>query len=242
MGNKNKAMVFLALCFAGIMVVPFIASCGKNGGVSPQGSRITMQVVNLGPDLQSINLWIGFVKQNPYPFSYPNPSGYFSLTSIDTPIQIRSASQLVSTTNLISRKDIVLKPNLRYTLFVTGLRADSSAAGRITSIFTVDTAANPNPGRGKIRFVNASPRSTSFDIAANDAIAFKNVVYKDVTPFIEIPPGTYEFKIMPTGLTTVISSLKNVSIVEGKVYTLYCRGVAGGADSVAFGAGIISNR
>jgi hypothetical protein len=241
MGNKNKAMVFLALCFAGIMVVPFIASCGKSGGVSPSTSRITMQVVNLGPDLQPINLWIGFEKQNQYPFSYPNASGYFSLTNIDTPIQIRSASQLVSTTNLIVRKDI-LKPNLRYTLFVTGLRSDSAAAGRVTSIFTVDTTSNPNPGRGKIRFVNASPRSSSFDITANDALAFSNVAYTKVTEFIEIPPGNYEFKIMPNKSTTVISSLRGVTILDGKIYTLYCRGVAGGADSVAFGAGIISNR
>lgn len=241
MGNKNNVMVFLSLCFAGIMVVPFIASCGKNGGVSPQNTGITMQVVNLSPDLQPINLWIGFKKQNPYPFSYPNASGYFSLTSIDTPIQIRSASTLVSSTNLIVRKD-TLKRNLRYTFFVTGLRADSASASRVTSIFTVDTTSNPSPGRGKIRFVNASPRSTSFDISANDAIAFTNVAYKGVTKFIEIPPGNYEFKVMPNKSGTVISSLRGVSILDGKVYTLYCRGVAGGADSVAFGAGIISNR
>jgi hypothetical protein len=241
MGNKNKAMVFLSLFFAGIMVVPFIASCGKGGGVSPAGSRIAMQVVNLSPDLQPINLWVGYRQQNNYAFSYPNASGYFSLTSIDTPIQIRSGSQLGASTNFITRKDI-LKPNVRYTLFVTGLRFDTTTTDRVTSILTVDTTSNPSPGRGKIRFVNASPRSSSFDVAANGSIAFLDAKYKSVSPFIEIPPGIYEFKVMPNKSATVISSLRNISILEGKVYTLYCRGVAGGADSVAFGAGIISNR
>jgi hypothetical protein len=241
MGNKNNVMVYMAICFASVLVLPFIASCGKGGGVSPQNSRIAMQVVNLSPDLLSINLWIGYEKQNNNPFSYPTPSGYFSLTSIDTPIQIRSSSPQVSSGNLIVRKDI-LKPNLRYTLFVTGLRFDSTQAGRVTSIFTVDTTANPLPGRGKIRFVNASPKSGAFDITANGTMAFTNRAYLSVSEFKEVPPGTYEFRIMPTGSSTVISTFSNVAIQDGKIYTLFSRGVAGGADSVAFGAGIINLR
>jgi hypothetical protein len=242
MEHKNRVMVFLSICFGSLLVLPFIASCGKNdGGVTPANSRITMQVVNLSPDLQPINLWVGYVKQNASAFSYPSPSGYFSLTSIDTPIQIRSYSPTISTGNFIVRKDI-LRPNVRYTLFVTGLRNDTNAANRVTSIFTVDTTSNPTPGRGKIRFVNASPKSLGFDITANGTMAFTNLAYTGVTPFKEVPPGTYEFRIMPAGSSVVISTFRDVIVQEGKVYTLFCRGVAGGADSVAFGTGIISNR
>jgi hypothetical protein len=237
MGNKNKVMVFLFLCFAGIMIVPFIASCGKSGTVSPSQSRIQMQVVNLSPDLQPINLLVGYIKQNNTPFSYPNPSGYFSLNNLDTPIQIRSYSALISSTNLVSI-NTPLKSNFKYTLFVTGLRADST----ITSIFTVDTSITPAAGRGRVRFVNASPRSAGFDVTANGTIAFKNREYKSVSSFIEMPAGNYDFKIMPANSSTVIQTLTGVTIVNGKVYTLYCRGIANGADSVAFGAGVISNR
>jgi hypothetical protein len=237
MGNKNKVMVFLFLCCGGIMVLPFIASCGKSGSVSPSQSKIQMQVVNLSPDLQPVNLLVGYIKQNVAPFSYPSPSGYFSLNNLDTPIQIRSYSALISSTNLISI-NTPLKSNFKYTLFVTGLRADSS----ITSIFTVDTSATPAAGRGRLRFVNASPRSAGFDVTANGTIAFKNRVYKSVSSFIEMPAGNYDLKIMPANSNTVISTLTGVTIVNGKVYTLYCRGIANGADSVAFGAGILSNR
>jgi hypothetical protein len=237
MVNKNKVMVFLFLCCAGIMIVPFIASCGKSGSVSPSQSKIQMQVVNLSPDLQPVNLLVGYIKQNNTPFSYPNPSGYFSLSNIDTPIQIRSYSPLISSTNFISL-DTVLKSNYKYTLFVTGLRSDST----VTSIFTVDNSTNPSAGRGRVRFVNASPRSAGFDVTANGIIAFQNLAYKKVSPFVEMPAGTYEFKIMPANSSTVISSLQGVTIVDGKVYTLYCRGIANGADSVAFGVGILNNR
>ncbi|MDB5157713.1 MAG: hypothetical protein JWR50_2420, partial [Mucilaginibacter sp.] len=163
---------------------------------------------------------------------------YFSLTNINPPIQIRSYSATVSTTNLISIDTIVFKPNFKYTLFVTGLRADSS----VSSIFTVDTAVYPTVGRGKIRFVNASLRSGLLDVSANGTLAFKASAYKSVSKFIELPAGNYDFKVMPKGSSTVISDFPAVTIVDGKLYTLYCRGVANGADSVAFGMGILSNR
>jgi hypothetical protein len=236
MADKNKVMVFLFMLSMGIMVIPFIVSCGKSGTVSPAASNIQMQVVNLSPDLQPINIYVGYIKQSPN-FSYPTPSGYFSLTNIDTPIQVKSSSSSVSTAVLLKLNQ-PLATNFKYTLFVTGLRADTT----LTYIFTTDTANTPTNGRSKIRFVNASPRSAGFDIMANGTPAFSNKKYKDVTPFIQIPPGIYDFKIMPTGTTTVIGTLQSVNILDGKVYTLFCRGVAGGADSVAFGAGIINNR
>ncbi|MES2426593.1 MAG: DUF4397 domain-containing protein [Bacteroidota bacterium] len=238
-GNKNKVMVFLFLCCAGIMVIPFIASCGKSGTASPSSSatKTQMQLVNLSPDLQGVLLWVGLVKQTQYPVSYPNSSNYLTLTNIDSPVQVRSYSPLISSGSFVTINP-VLKPYLKYTLFVTGLRADNT----INSIFTVDTAAAPATGRGKIRFVNASPKSQAFDVSANGTMAFTNQLYLKASSFIELPAGSYEFKIMPTGTTTVISDLKGITILDGKIYTLYCRGVANGADSVAFGAGVLSNK
>ena len=231
-------MVFLFLCSVGIMVIPFMASCGKSGNTAPVGSNVQMQVINLSSDLLAVNLWVSYVKQNRTPYTYPTPSGYFTLGNIDTPIQIRSYFASVSTTNLVSL-NTVLKPNLKYTLFITGLRADSS----ITSIFTVDTATAPTVGRGKIRFVNASPRSNPLDITANGTLAFSNQMYTKVSKFIEIPPGNYDFKIMKTGTTTnILADMSGVTILDGKIYTIYCHGVSGGADSVAFSAGILSNK
>lgn len=239
MAEKNKVMVFLSLCFAGIMVVPFIASCGKSAGsVTPSSAKILMQVVNLSPDLQPVNLYVGLIQQSTGGFTYPTPSGYFSLTNINPPIQIRSYSSVISTVNLVNIDSVVFKPNFKYTLFVTGLRTTNT----VTSIFTVDTAVNPTTGRGKVRFVNASPGSGMLDITANDTLAFKASAYKSVSKFVELPAGNYNFRVKPSGTSTIISNFQSVTIVDGKLYTLYCRGVVNGADSVAFGMGIINNR
>jgi len=229
-------MVFLFLCSIGIMIISFIASCGKGPNAAPSSANIQFQVVNLSPDLLPVNLYISFNKQNTNPFSYPIASGYFSLKNIDTPIQVRSATLALSAINIISLNN-VLKSNIKYTLFITGLRADT-----IIPILTVDTASLPGIGRGKIRFVNVSPGSGGLDITANGSPAFKNQLYTKVSPFIEIPPGTYDFKIMPTGTSTVISDMPNISVQDGKIYTLYSYGIYGGADSVKFSSAVISNK
>ncbi|WP_214071482.1 DUF4397 domain-containing protein [Mucilaginibacter sp. dw_454] len=237
MTAKIKPIFFVFLFCTGVIIVPFIASCGKGANVAPTTSGIQFQVVNVSPDLQPIYLYVGLVKQNLTAYSYSYPSGYFSLSRVDPPIQIKSFNPLIAVDPLITI-NAELKRNYKYTLFVSGFRADNSVAG----IFVTDTAAPPTAGRGKLRFVNASPDSNSFDVFANGTLAFQKQRYKSVTSFIQVPPGNYDFKIIPNGQTSVISDFPNVTIADGKVYTLYCRGLAGGADSVKFGTGIINNR
>lgn len=237
-------MVFVFLCCAGIMILSFITSCGKTAGtVSPAISKIQFQVVNLSPDLHPVYLYIGTIKQNNNGyFTYPNPSGYFSLNNTSSPIQIRPASSNTSSVNIFSIDTVVMHAYFKYTLFVMGLRADSSSVNKVSYVFTVDTAGPPPAGRGKIRFINGSPRSSGFDIYANDQIAFQNQVYKQPSKYILLPPGNYDFKVTPTGQNTVISTLPKFTIADGQVYTMYCRGLTNGADSVAFGTGMIINR
>ena len=234
---KQRVSAGLFIALAGVLLIGGFLSCGKSNNVIPVGANIQFQVVNLSPDLRPVNLWVGFIKRN-VAYSYPSPSGYFSMASVDTPLQIRSAIPNVSTSNLISL-DTILRANVKYTLFVTGLRADTS----ITGIFTIDTAVASTPGRGKVRFVNASVRSPNLDVTANGTMAFSNRAYKSVSKFIEIAPGSYDFKITPTGVpANNLRTLTKVNIQDGKLYTIYAHGVAGRTDSAIFNAGVITNR
>jgi hypothetical protein len=124
-------------------------------------------------------------------------------------------------------------------LFVTGLRADTT----VTGIFTIDTSSSSTPGRGKIRFINASPRSMGLDVTANGTLAFTNRTFKSVSKFIEIAPGNYDFIITPTGVpANVLKTIPRVSIQDGKLYTIYSYGMVGRVDSAAFGGGVIANK
>jgi len=245
MNNKNNGglKAFLFLVIAGLLISPFISSCGKTS-VNVTSSNIQYQVVNLSPSLGPISLYIDYRIYNNKNFYYPSPSGYFYLTSIDTPFQIRSspnqaAGTVVTTTGNIFSMNDALKPNLKYTLFITGLLSDSA----IYRVFLTDTSSTPTVGRGKIRFLNASPRSPGFDIIANGTQAFSNQQYLKVSKYIEVTAGNYNFQIFQKGTTTdVIGTLQNVTIQDGRLYTLYCYGLANRTDSLAFGSGFITNK
>ncbi len=243
--NNIGLSVFLSL-FAGIFVVmPFISSCGKST-VSPSTLNVQYQVINLSPNLGPVDLYIDFKIYNKSSFIYPSASGYFYLSSIDTPFQIRPSQTLTQTQTVISTGNIfnmddILKPNFKYTLFLTGLTGDSS----VTRVLTVDTANLPTVGSGKLRFINLSPRSSGLDVVINGtaSIPFTNVQYLKQTPFVQLPAGTYDFQIFLTGSTSIVQDHPNVVIQDGRAYTLYAYGLVGHTtDSLAFGAGVVTNR
>jgi hypothetical protein len=226
--NRSGILLYLAMFVIGGMLVPMMVSCGKSD-VGAQNSNVNaqLQIVNLSPDLQAFNLYGRYIPFNRNAYSYPVASGYFLFPIIDTPIQIRSVP-----TSALRRR-------VKYTWFITGLQSDSS----LTSILTTDTGRIPAIGRGKIRFVNASPNSTSLRITANDTLAFDTVRFKRVTPYIEVTAGRYNFKITtPSDPNRIIRSF-DATVLDGKLYTFYGYGLVGrsGADTAAFGTGVILN-
>lgn len=246
-----KAFLFLVIC--GSVIASFISSCGKGAGTSGATAlNIDYQVVNLSPDIGPISLYIDFRQYNSLIFYYPAPSGYFTLSSIDTPFQVRSSPIQISSTQVTDEifppnLDYVLHPNFRYTLFVTGFLADSS----LKFVFLTDTALVAPPlGYGKVRFLNASPLSGSFDVYANGATtkALQNLQYNKVSPYVQMPAGTYNFQIYPAGTNVstntagAIGTYSNLTVQDGRLYTIYSYGISGRTDSLAFGTGAIANQ
>jgi hypothetical protein len=240
--NSNKSNTPLNLFFIGMvftLVLPFIASCGKTETTVTPTTNTQLQVVNLSTDLLPVNLYINLRKRD-LQYRYPTPSGYFSLAAFDTLFQIRRVvtGNNNSSVNEISI-DTTLKSNVKYTLFITGFKATNT----ISHIFISDTSAAPISGRGKVRFVNATAGNNIFNVTANGTPVFTNQKYKDVSKFVEVPAGMYNFKIYDqSSTTTILSELPNITVLDGKLYTLYCRGIVGRTDTAAFGMGILNNK
>jgi hypothetical protein len=238
--TNRKVSVFLFLFILVVFIIPFASSCGKGGNASAVGYNTQLEILNLSPDLQPVNLYIDFLQQGTTSYSYPISSGYFYLNSIDTPIQIRSS--LFTTVNLFGI-DSILLANHKYSLFITGLKSDTS----YTYIFTGDDfTATPNQGFGKVRFVNASLPATNLNVLANNTIAFLNIKYKAVSPYVQIPAGNYNFQITTTATPNVVLSTPTLStsttIQDGRLYTLYSYGIINRTDTSAFGAALLTNR
>jgi hypothetical protein len=228
-GVLSLLMMIVALGLVSAM----LASCGKESNASPTGLNTQLNVINLGPDLYPVDLYIANRKQNSRTYKYGIPSGYVYLQSLEIPLQIRN---YLNTT--IFEKDTALATNCKYTIFLTGLLSDNTRR----NIFVADTDAIPTVGRAKVRFINASARTVNLDVYANSTLAYKNAGFVSVSKYVEMPAGVYDFKVYATGTTTVYAALPNTTVQDGRLYTLYTRGVVGRTDTAAFAASMITNR
>jgi hypothetical protein len=242
--NNKATFTLLLLFFSAVFVLPFISSCGKSGIVSGASSNTQFEVFNVSPNLGPIDLYANYIKQDANPYIYASGGSYFYISPSDTLLQVRTTLQpSVSLISIDTTKGALkLLSNHKYSLFITGL------ASNLSYLLTIDdTASTPQAGYGKLRFINTSlqPQNIGLDVSANGTLAFSAIKYNQISKYILLPAGTYNFQINQTGSPASILStpgIQAVTIADGSLYTLYSYGVVGQTDTSAFNASVITNR
>lgn len=85
-----------------------------------------------------------------------------------------------------------------------------------------------NFGRPCIRFIHLSPNAPNVDIVLSDGRkVFSNIGYKDITDYVCIPAGTYNFEVRPTGSDDVVLTVPDVRLKANNYYTIYAVGLVG---------------
>lgn len=89
------------------------------------------------------------------------------------------------------------------------------------------------PGKLFVRFANLSPDAPAVDVTTPDGKKlFEDVSYKEVADYIELNPETYIINIKPAGTDRTILYVPNIRLTEGRLYTIYMIGLAGGRPSL----------
>lgn len=237
--NKTRVMWLTDLLWI-MAVIISLSACGNNSGaaVSPSASTTKVLVVNASPDVGPISLYVGSTQIGSTFFKYPYPSSYYALGSGLQNLQVRNTKYAT-----IAAFSPTLANNTNYTMFMMGLNSATVKADTLVPLFTADTASAPPLGYGKIRFVNASPRTPGLDVTANGTIAFSNIAYKGLSTYQQVPAGIYDFKVYATGSTTgVLVDVPLITIQDGRLYTLFTYGLTGRTDTAAIGAKVITNK
>jgi hypothetical protein len=236
----RKVLKGLFLIVMAVLLLPLVSSCGKNAAVAPASSTTKLLIVDASVDLLPMQVYIGNLQLGTKYFNYPTVTNYYSVFSGTQTFQVRNhygAAVFFHTDTL--------RDNRNYSLFVVGLATATTHADTLSYIFTTDYSTLSTPGYGKIRFVNASPRTTGLDVYANGTQAFSNITYKSVSSYIQVPAGIYSFKVTPNNTpASVLTTLPNVTVQDGRLYTLYTRGLIGrtATDTAAFTAAVITNQ
>ncbi len=95
----------------------------------------------------------------------------------------------------------------------------ADAATPLNAIFSVDNPGG-NMGGARVRVVHASPDAPAVDILVNDGVAFSNLAFEGITDFAEVPAGTYNVKVVPTGATSPIVIEADLPLSAATDYTV----------------------
>lgn len=237
---KLHLMIGYALAAATLL-----SACGTSNAVSPAGSTTSIVVVNTIPDIGPLALFLDNIQLGGTAsviasrtwFRYSTTPTYYTIKTADS-ILFQLQSYPYRVVSKLSANHST-RANTSYSLFLVGL----SSIDSVSTIFTVDTAALPAIGHGKIRFINASPRTPALDVSINGSAGFSKIPYKKVSGYVQVPAGTYEFKITSSSTgTTVLNTLSRVTVLDGKLYTLFSKGLVGRADSAAISLNVITQK
>lgn len=234
---------------AATFILPLFTSCNKNAETVTAISSTQLMVFNLSPDalpayvyinnrvLSASNTANGTIYRYPTSSTDLSNNQYFYISSIGYPLQFRSTGGTQSTL-AISDTTHLTGTNARYSLYLVGVMADT-----VKTIFTVDTSAVPTVGKGKVRFVNASPHSGLLDVYANGSKIFDGFKFMQTSKFIEMPAGNYNIKIYNHGdQSTILAEVNPVTVTDGRLYSLCSYGIIGRTDSAKFSAALITNK
>lgn len=87
-------------------------------------------------------------------------------------------------------------------------------------------SVNPTQGRApaKVRVLHASPDAPKVDIYVNGNKTFENITYYQISPYLDVPAGSYRVEVYPAGQTTNPVLSENVEVRSGRNYTVAAAG------------------
>lgn len=124
----------------------------------------------------------------------------------------------------------ITKPILDEDLYI--LQGTAFNVAVVGEFFNISLYSIPEPytaqnfGRPCIRFVHLSSDTSAVDLTLSDGReVFRNVGYKDITNYVCVPSGTYNFGVRPAGSSDVVLTIQNLQLKPNNYYTVYTTGL-----------------
>jgi hypothetical protein len=231
---KTTLLKFLS---AVVLCTSFVA-CDKDDDDENVVANAKVMVVHASPNGPAVDVRINnnAALSN---VAYPNNSAYTDVPAGSTNIKV---SPTGTTTNVIDA-NVTLEGNKVYSVFAI----DSVA--KVKAAVVADDLTTPATGKAHVRFFHFSPNAPAVDIVVTGGpVLFANRSFNDqvtntsAAGFTPVNVGTYNLAVRLAGTNTVVLNVPGVVLGEGKIYTVFAKGFAGGTGNQALGAQVIVNK
>jgi hypothetical protein len=208
-----------------LLAVALTAACSDDDDNAGPASESRVRVVHASPDAPAVDVLVdGTRVLSDVP--YTTASGYLTVDAGSRNLKVNAAG----TSTSVIDANVTLADGADYTVIAGGLLAD------IAPIVATDDNAAPASGNVKLRVVHGAPSAPAVDVyvtapgadLSTTAATLSNVAFGAVSGYLEVPAGTYQVRITPTGSKTVAIDAGSVTLSSGQVRTAIALDAEGG--------------
>jgi len=227
------AIKYLSMFLMLVLGITLFTGCSEDEEVmTPTPSTSKVLVTHASPDAPGVDILVdnAVAATN---LTFPNSVGYATLNSGTRNIKVNVTG--TSTTALQANLNLAADKN--YSIFAVNYVAS------IEAIVLEDNLTSPASGKAHVRFIHLSPNAPAVDITlTSGAVVFGDYIFKEASAFTPLDAATYNLQVRLAGTSTVVLELPNIALAAGKIYTVFAKGLVGGAGTQALGAQIIVNK
>lgn len=211
-----------------------LLSCSKNTDYEPVDIS-GLSIIHASPTTEKLNVYVDNGLATFNEFSFGSKVDYLNAYSGNRKFDITKAG----TNTSLKTEQLTLEPQIGYSLFVV------DKLENIKFLLIKDDLTKPATGKARIRFVNLSPDAGALSLAINGQTTdlFTNKAFKEYSTFENIDAADkVTFNVKNATTNELETSLADIKIESGKIYTIYAKGLKATIDQTKFGAAIFTHK
>ena len=195
--------------------------CSAALGIGMAGDSC-INVIHASPDAPAVDVYLdGELALEGVEFG--QFSGWIAVPAGEHQVQVTAAGD--DAANAVIDATVELAADAAYHVAATGHLADITPQIYQVNLSDLDSMDDP---MARIRVIHTSPDAPAVDIAlAGGDVLIADLAFPNASDALEVPAGSYDLEVRPTGTTDVALDLPGVELEAGMVYDVFAIGLAG---------------
>jgi len=178
-------------------------------------NQSVIRLLHASPDTPAVDIYVNgdLVTQD---LSYEEITDYHTVVPGEHNVKVFLTGE---TTNPVVDVDLQVTGEEPTTIAVVGTMP------QVSLLPVIQAMKCPDSQQALVRFVHLSPDAPLVDITLPDSTKLlTEVEYQEVSDYLPVKEGTYDFQVRPSGIDTVIFDIPGINFKSGQLYTVYALG------------------
>jgi hypothetical protein len=185
-------------------------------GVGAEGDA-AVNVIHASPDAPEVDVYVNGA-QALTGLAFGEFSGWVALPAGEHQVQVTAEGAALDTAVIDAM--VTIEAGAAYHIAATGLLAEIAPQVYQTDLSMLDEEM------ARVRVIHTSPDAPAVDIAVTGGdVLIENLEFPHASDFLEVPAGSYDLEVRPTGTEDVALGLPGVALESGMVYDIFATGL-----------------